>query len=288
MKTRTIVSRRNALSMATFGILGIPIPLSLSARNLQFRNRIPEQEQDIPRHFPNLDPERVLEVVGKSHFDLESVRKLVEARPELAKSTWEWRFGDFESAIGAASHVGRRDIAQYLMSKGARPTIFTFAMLGAFEVVKAAIDFQPGIQRTTGPHGLSLLSHTFAGERMKDEMTNSEIDNLQRTIEFLEKLGDANGENYIDLGSAEQQKYLGDYRYGPGEKDGFTININMRKLLSLAPLGGFGGALYKTGENRFIYNGAPSVVISFDIQEEVVKSLKITDPDITILAEKVS
>ena len=73
-----------------------------------------------------IDPAVVEAMVSKSHFDLEGVEKLVTTRPELAKASWEWRFGDFESAIGAASHVGRRDIVQYLLQKGGRPTLFTF------------------------------------------------------------------------------------------------------------------------------------------------------------------
>ena len=62
----------------------------------------------------------------------------------------------------------------------------------------------------------------------------------------------------------------------------------MRQFLSLAPIGGFGGALYKIGDNKFIYNGAPSVEITFDIRSEKVYSMKITDPDVTIEAEKVT
>ena len=61
----------------------------------------------------------------------------------------------------------------------------------------------------------------------------------------------------------------------------------MRKLLSLAPIGEFGGALYKIGENKFTYNGAPSIIITFDIQDGIVKNLKLSDPDVTIIAEKV-
>ena len=62
----------------------------------------------------------------------------------------------------------------------------------------------------------------------------------------------------------------------------------MRKLLSLGPLGEFGGALYKIGDNKFIYNGAPSVEITFDIQANIVHSMKITDPDVSIEAQKVT
>lgn len=278
------VGRRTILKTSMQAVLGIPV--------YNFINK-PEfigatlDQGTIPEHFPNIPPEIINEVVGKSHFDLETVKKLVEKRPELARSVWEWRFGDFESAIGAASHVGRRDIALYLMSKGARPTIFTFAMLGAFDVVKSMVEAFPGIQKTSGPHGISLLNHAYAGEEMKDSMTDAEINSLKQTIHFLEGLGDADGEKYIEVGSEEQAKYLGDYKYGSGEKDGFSIKLNMRKLLSLGPIGAFGGGLYKIAENKFIYNGAPSVTISFEIENEVVKSLTLVDPDLTITAGKV-
>ena len=62
----------------------------------------------------------------------------------------------------------------------------------------------------------------------------------------------------------------------------------MRKLLSLGPIGEFGGALYKIGNNKFIYNGAPSVEITFDIRDDKVYSLKVTDPDMMIVAQKTS
>ena len=274
--------RRTVLKTSALAFLGLAVP------NLTFSNTktVKNTSADVPRHFPNIDPEIINEVVGKSHADLDRVKALVDARPELSRSVWEWRFGDFESAIGAASHVGRRDIASYLISKGVRPTIYTFAMFGNYETVKSMIEFFPGIQQNSGPHGISLLAHAYAGERMKDDMSTKEKDNLKRTIEYLENLGDANGENYIDVSPEEQQKYLGDYKYGSGDYEGFTVGINMRKFLSLAPLGGFGGALYKTADNKFIYNGAPSVEISFNIENENVKSLKLNEPGLEIIAIK--
>jgi hypothetical protein len=280
-------NRRDAFRATALGILGLSIP-DLAASNHFIAHRRPSSNgASVPDHFPNLDPEIIREVVGKSHFDLDAVKKLVEVRPELARSVTEWRFGDFESAIGAASHVGRRDIALYLMEKGARPTIFTFAMFGHFDAVESIIAAIPGIQRTSGPHGISLLDHAYAGERMKDQMTSTETDNLSRTIEYLESLGDAGGEEYMEVSPEERERYLGDYKYGSGEKDGFTIHLNMRQLIALAPIGGSGGALYKTGENKFIYNGTPSVNVSFDIQDDIVRSLTLTEPGFEIVAEKV-
>ncbi|HPF12537.1 MAG TPA: hypothetical protein PKW08_13290 [Flavobacteriaceae bacterium] len=286
MKKVHAINRRASLKMGSLAVLGLAIP------NFSFANKGANrflkltENNTVPEHFPNIPPEIIAEVVGKSHFDLDRVKELVDKRPELSRSVWEWRFGDFESAIGAASHVGRRDIALYLMSKGARPTVFTFAMLGHFQVIKAMVESSEGIQEVTGPHGISLLDHAHAGRRMKDTMTHTEIENLDKTIDYLTSLGNAGGEKYIPVSPEEQKKYLGNYKYGDGENEGFTIDINMRKLLSLGPIGGFGGALYKIGENRFTYNGAPSVIITFDIQEGVVKSLKLSDPDVTIIAAK--
>jgi hypothetical protein len=282
------MNRRTAFKTYSLAILGLSIPdLSLAERSTVLSSNSSDTD-NVPKHFPNIAPEMVAEVVGKSHFDLARVKELVEKRPELSRSVWEWRFGDFESAIGAASHVGRRDIALYLMSKGARPTIFTFAMLGHFQVIKAMIEASPGIQQVAGPHGISLLDHAYAGERMKSEMTKTEVENLDKTIAYLTALGDAGGEKYIDISEEEQMKYLGDYKYGKGEKEGFTISINRRKLLSLGPIGESGGALYKIGENRFTYNGTPSVNITFDIQDDQVRSLTLFVPDTSIIAEKVS
>lgn len=276
------INRRTLVRTSAMGLFGlVNLPASGSSRDRM-------KMEKVSSHFPNIDPQIVQEIVGKSHFDLDYVKKHVEARPELARSVWEWRFGDFESAIGAASHVGRRDIALYLLSKGARTTIFTHVMLGHLEVVRAMIQSIPGIQKTMGPHGLSLLHHAYAGKQMKDTMTGLENEAVEMTIEYLENLGDAGGETYIEISPEDQKKYLGDYKYGDGEKEGFTIELNMRKLLALGPIGGFGGALYKINENEFIYNGAPSVIITFDIQAEKVKSLTLREPGLTLHAKKVS
>lgn len=282
------MDRRTVLKTYSLAALGLSFPVMnfANSTSVWLPDSLPKEK--LPEHFPNIDPQIIAEVVGKSHFDLVRVKALVNKRPELSRSVWEWRFGDFESAIGAASHVGRRDIALYLISKGARPTLFTFAMLGHFQTVKSTIEALPDIQEVTGPHGISLLDHAYAGERMKEHMSTTEIENLEQTIDYLTKLGNASGDKYIEVSAEEQKKYLGNYKYGDGEKDGFTIDVNMRKLLSLGPIGEFGGALYKIGDNRFIYNGAPSVEITFDIRDDKVHSMKVIDPDITLVAKKIT
>ena len=246
-----------------------------------------ESEGKLPPSYPQIDPEIVAEVVGKSHFDLQRVKELVDPRPELARSSWDWRYGDVESAIGAASHVGRRDIALYLLEKGARPDIFCFAMLGKYEIVKSCVENIPGIQKTMGPHGFSLLHHAYAGERMKSDMTAAEQGQLAMTIDFLESLGDADGDTYLKMDEEEQSRYLGDYSYNSNELI-LSVGQNMRKMLALGPKGDFGGALFKTADHEFIYNGTPSVRVKFKEVNGVVTSLTIEEPGFTLTAFKIS
>src|SRR5258708_23280902 len=66
--------------------------------------------------FPSQPPELVREMVTVAHFDLKRVKELVEARPALASAGWDWGFGDWETPLGAASHMGNRPIAEYLLS----------------------------------------------------------------------------------------------------------------------------------------------------------------------------
>lgn len=279
------MNRRSALKASSLVFLGLAVPtMGVGQKSGGLGTQDPGQ---VPPHFPNLDPALVSEVVGKSHFHLERVKELVNARPELAKAAWEWRFGDFETAIGAASHVGRRDIALFLMEKGASPSIFTFAMLGEIDVLKPIIESSPGIQKNLGPHGISLLAHAHAGERMKDKMNDRQVDNLKKTIDYLESLGDAGGEKYQEISVEGQEKYLGDYKYGEGKNAGFSIQMNNQKKMTLGPLGGFGGAILKIGENKFTYNGAPSVQISFEIREEKVLSMRLQEPGLSLEAKKV-
>jgi hypothetical protein len=113
--------------------------------------------------FPRQNPKLVEETVGASHGKFDRVKELVTAYPELAKSSWDGGFGDWEAPIDAASHVGNREIALFLLDHGARPTIFTFAMLGHVDVVKAMLTAQPALRKTLGPHGFNLFHHAKVG-----------------------------------------------------------------------------------------------------------------------------
>ncbi|MEO9484738.1 MAG: hypothetical protein ABJG47_14865 [Ekhidna sp.] len=284
---QNLVSRRKAIQCTAAGIAGLSLPFVSVASPSALTNSLWQATQKPYPAYPSLDPELVSEMVGKSHFDLSRVRQLVKERPELARATWEWKFGDFESAIGAASHVGRRDIIQFLINQGANPDIFTFATLGSYEIVKGMVELFQGIQRTLGPHGISLLNHARAGLRMEDKMSLKEVENSKKLIGYLEDLGDAEGPQYQDVSEAEKNQYLGDYRYGDGKTDGFSIQLNMRKMLSLGVIGEFGGALNKVGDDEFTYAGTPSVQVTFQKDNDSIKSITVTTPGSVIVAKKV-
>ena len=113
--------------------------------------------------FSSTDPAAALEMVGVAHRDPQRVRALVERHPGLARAAIDWGFGDWESALGAASHVGNREIAEYLLAHGEVPTVFSSAMLGQLDLVKSFLANSPGLERTHGPHGITLLAHARAG-----------------------------------------------------------------------------------------------------------------------------
>jgi len=105
----------------------------------------------------------VQEFVGNAHGDIDAVRAALEVDSTLANAAWDWGDGDWETALGAASHMGRRDIAELLLASGARLDVFAAAMLGDVEIVRATLAAHPDARDTKGPHGIPLREHAVAG-----------------------------------------------------------------------------------------------------------------------------
>ena len=118
-----------------------------------------------PPRPPALDRALVEEFVRAAHARLDRVEALLADYPGLVNATWDWGGGDFETALGGASHMGRPDIAARLLAAGARLDLFCAAMMGKLEVVRAAIADAPAVVQVRGPHGISLLRHAQAGKQ---------------------------------------------------------------------------------------------------------------------------
>jgi hypothetical protein len=126
---------------------------------------------------PQIDRVLIQDFVIFAHMDFEMVKKLLEREPGLLHSHMDWGGGDFESALGAASHMGRRDIAEYLLGKGARIDIFCAAMLGQLEVVKGLLTAYPLLIDAKGPHGMGLHIHAKMGGK-----------EAEKTLDYLQSI----------------------------------------------------------------------------------------------------
>jgi hypothetical protein len=194
----------------------------------------------------------------------------------LVNAWWDWGFGDWESPLGAASHTGHRSIAEFLLSKGARIDIFAAAMLGLAEVVKAFVTASPGVQRTRGPHGITLLAHARAGG-----------EKAQGTVTYLESLGDAD----IPLPSSpladeRAATYAGTYRFGPNPGDVFEIKFEKSQLTILRP-GGTPRRLFLTKDHEFFPSGAPDVTIRFQVTNGQSTGITVVERDPVLSAQRV-
>ena len=112
---------------------------------------------------PCIPSDQVKDFVGNAHGDLERVKELLQQEPGLINAAWDWGGGDWETALGAAAHVGRRDIAEFLLQQGARMDLFAAAMLGEIDIVRAFLTMNPELKHASGPHGIPLFRHAEAG-----------------------------------------------------------------------------------------------------------------------------
>ena len=118
---------------------------------------------DFPEHHPQFDRAHVKRFVIAGHVNLVAVKAMLAEEPNLINGAIDWGNGDFETALGGASHMGRRDIAEYLLEHNARMDIFAATMLGRLDIVTAAVAAFPNIVHVPGPHGIPLIVHAEKG-----------------------------------------------------------------------------------------------------------------------------
>ena len=223
--------------------------------------------------FPAQPPEIVRDAVIAAHGNLERLRALVGRQQTLAKATYDWGFGDWESALGGASHVGHRGIADYLIANGAQPTIFSAAMLGQLDVVKAFVAASPGIQKVSGPHSLSLMRHARAGGAA-----------AKPVVEYLTAVGDADPPPPQAPLTAKQMALItGAYAVeGGGPEPVVIAPTNGGVSFAVA---GRSRLLRHTGALEFSPAGADNVRVVFGVRADAV-TLAVHDPEVVLRASK--
>ena len=143
---------------------------------------------------PQINRQFVQDFIIYAHSDLALVKQLLEKEPALINATMDWGGGDWETGLGGASHMGRRDIVEFLLEKGARIDLFCATMLGQLDAVKAFLTLQPKLIDAKGPHGFTLHFHAQVGGKAAEPV----LDYLQsiKKVElkpnpFLKKPTDA-------------------------------------------------------------------------------------------------
>jgi hypothetical protein len=218
------------------------------------------------------------EMVGASHVRIDRVRELLAKNRSLALASWDWGFGDWETALGAASHVGNREIAELLLANGAPPTIFSATMLGQLDVVKAFIAASPDAHRRPGPHGLTLLHHARAGG-----------EGAKAVRAFLEELGGADPTPVLQpLGDADATALQGLYCFGSGETETIRI-LPTRTGLAFQRAGTSERNLLHLGGFEFHTPGVPEARIRFERPASGGRfaALTVHDPGLVVRAERV-
>src|SRR3954468_7197042 len=82
-----------------------------------------ERDYPAPKFKPSWKKQQVnrllvADFVIYAHMDLEMVKKLHARKPAVLTARRDWGGGAGESARGGASHMGRRDIVEFLLAQG--------------------------------------------------------------------------------------------------------------------------------------------------------------------------
>lgn len=148
---KPLISRAAFLQKSLISTASMMLPLSLIGRDFQ---------QEKP---PPIKLEIIKEYITVAHGQFPRLKEMLENDKQLLHVSYDWGGGDYESAIEAAGHVGNREIAAYLIGKGARYNIYLASMLGHLDIVKQVLTLNPGLLNSKGPHGFTLLHHANKG-----------------------------------------------------------------------------------------------------------------------------
>lgn len=136
--------------------IAIPTYFLSTSKNEQFNVAKNESHQ--------LDKKLIKDFIIAGHSKLELVKEMLNEHPNLIYTSHDWGNGDYEEAIEGAAHLGNKEIVNYFITKGARPNLFAFTMLGKTNLVKSIIEAYPELLFAKGPHGLTLLHHAQVGK----------------------------------------------------------------------------------------------------------------------------
>src|SRR5579883_1428644 len=157
--TSYTLNRRNLMSLAAAAST-----LAISSRaSAQQAGAKPIRPEPVRGERQNLDLVRSFVGAGHKDANIAQVKEMLDRDPKLVYASHDWGEGDWETALGGASHTGSREMARYLLSRGARIDTFCAAMLAERDVLAALVAANPSVATCRGPHGYTLLYHVAIG-----------------------------------------------------------------------------------------------------------------------------
>ncbi len=154
-------------------------------------------------------------------------------------------------------------------------------MMGQLDVVKAFIAARPGVQRTLGPHGLTLMWHATRGGP-----------DAAPVVQYLTAVGDADVQPAtLPLAAPDRDALAGRYTYGSGARDYFTVDVRRDmlgrdQLVIERPGAPSRQNLNHLGNLVFFPTGVPSAKIAFARKGTTITQLTVADPNVMLTARR--
>lgn len=118
-----------------------------------FASVVRDDSNGIPKEFVNA-------FVMYSHFSMPQVQKWVTQCPDLLNTRAAWD----ELSVEAAAHMGRADIGNFMLDRGATYSLPTAIVFGPIRDVKRMLAEEPRCIHERGAHSFPVLWYTAFGE----------------------------------------------------------------------------------------------------------------------------
>ena len=159
MDLSTSLNRRTALSLGV-AVSSLAVNSPVGAQQSVDK---PIRPEPVRGSREDLELVRAFVAAGHKDTNIAEIKDMLDKDPKLIFASHDWGAGDWETALGGASHTGSREMARYLLSRGARIDSFCTAMLAQREVLVSLVAANPSVVTSRGPHGYTLLYHVAIG-----------------------------------------------------------------------------------------------------------------------------
>ncbi|MBI3405400.1 MAG: ankyrin repeat domain-containing protein [Acidobacteria bacterium] len=139
------------------------VPRDYYAKRFLYRREFQSLERDDTQGLPQ---DLVNTFVVFSHFGFEQVKKLFKACPDLLNTRAVFN----ELPVEAAAHMGRADIGEFYLERGAAYSLPTAIVFGSMADVKRMLTEDPQRIHERGAHTFPLLLFTAFGSAKLDVM----------------------------------------------------------------------------------------------------------------------